>query len=500
MLSPLWRTRVFALGGAITALWLGAAIARGEMFWPGIVGAGLLGLIFARGRIHPPAALVLAAALFGYVAGNRGFAQLSVLPSFPLLPAEAALLAGAVLLAVNGAWRRELPVRREALDLAIAAWMTLGTVRVGFDVRHFGFAALRDYALVYYAGFYFLAREAARTPASARFLRRTLLVAIAVMLPLYELQTHAPEVFLDLFVWRNTPWILYKDDLAGTFLAAGSVWFFLCFEARPRPWPIALSLACAVATLTTGNRASALGLVIAAGWLAIRGRWRFGVLLGAGGAAAAVAIVLGALALRIPWERTPVYFAYEQIASLADPHGHRSYTGESTFNKGDNNRFRWVWWQSAVGETIDGGPWLGLGFGYDLADQFVREFYPEDTDEFTTRSPHNVLVTIFARMGAVGLAAFLTIVAVMAARTWRAIARGPDEAAPWCAAWTVLTSACFGVVLEGPMGAVVFWTLLGLGQAGLAQPADETPGAAGSEQTAQIADDPAAAGEIAANS
>jgi O-antigen ligase len=224
------------------------------------------------------------------------------------------------------------------------------------------------------------------------------------------------------------------------------------------------------------------------------------VLLGAGGAAAAVAIVLGALALRIPWERTPVYFAYEQIASLTDPHGHRSYTGESTFNKGDNNRFRWVWWQSAVGETIDGGPWLGLGFGYDLADQFVREFYPEDTDEFTTRSPHNVLVTVFARMGAVGLAAFLAVAAVTAARTWRAIARGPEDAAPWCAAWAVLTSACFGVVLEGPMGAVVFWTLLGLGQAGHAPPAEETPAAVGSAGSAGEPDRTTSAGQIAANS
>jgi CHASE3 domain sensor protein len=29
----------------------------------------------------------------------------------------------------------------------------------------------------------------------------------------------------------------------------------------------------------------------------------------------------------------------------------------------------------------------------------------------------------------------------------------------------ILVSACFGVVLEGPMGAVVFWTILGLASA-----------------------------------
>jgi len=35
----------------------------------------------------------------------------------------------------------------------------------------------------------------------------------------------------------------------------------------------------------------------------------------------------------------------------------------------------------------------------------------------------------------------------------------------WCAAWVILVSACFGAVLEGPMGAVIFWSALGLAAA-----------------------------------
>ena len=35
----------------------------------------------------------------------------------------------------------------------------------------------------------------------------------------------------------------------------------------------------------------------------------------------------------------------------------------------------------------------------------------------------------------------------------------------WLGGWGIFTSACFGVVLEGPMGAVVFWTILGLASA-----------------------------------
>ena len=66
-------------------------------------------------------------------------------------------------------------------------------------------------------------------------------------------------------------------------------------------------------------------------------------------------------------------------------------------------------------------------------------------------------------MGVIGLIPFLMLVATMIRRTRRAARLGPSsETALWCAAWIILVSACFGVVLEGPMGAVVFWTLLGL--------------------------------------
>jgi hypothetical protein len=81
-------------------------------------------------------------------------------------------------------------------------------------------------------------------------------------------------------------------------------------------------------------------------------------------------------------------------------------------------------------------------------------------------------------MGVLGLAAFLALVAAMAMRTWRAL-RNMDTlftSGPWwCAAWVILVCACFGVVLEGPMGAVVFWTMLGVANARLN--ASTAPGA-----------------------
>ena len=86
-------------------------------------------------------------------------------------------------------------------------------------------------------------------------------------------------------------------------------------------------------------------------------------------------------------------------------------------------------------------------------------------DDFTDRSPHSIVVSTIGRMGVVGLLALVALVAAIAVRTWRAM-RNPLTARTslglWAGVWTILVSACFGVVLEGPMGAVVFWSLLGI--------------------------------------
>lgn len=462
-LAPVWRTRLFALGGSLLAIWCGSAIAAQELAGPGLIAATLLGFMLAVVQPRPFGAVLLGAVAFGYVVGNRGFAQISLSDRFPLLPAELVLLATCSVLAVRSALRRELPLRRDALNLAVLAWFVIGLARMLFDVRAHGFAALRDFALVYYAAFFLLAQHEARAETAARLLHRWLAWSCVVLLVVHTIYGWFPEFFLTRLTLRGIPVIFYKGDLAGTFMAMGAVMWFLAFERERRGWRLVLSLALTAGTLGSNNRASMLGLAAAAVLLALGGRWRFLATQIAAGAGAAVVVLAVAQARDQPWKQTPVYSAYERAASLFDPLGERAYSGEETAFKGDNNRFRAAWWRAVFYETLDGNPWLGLGFGHDLAARFVREYYPDAGDEFSARSPHNVLLTIFGRMGVVGLVPFLVMVVVILRGAWRAARAGPTrQTAGWCAACVVLVSACFGVVLEGPMGAVVFWTALGM--------------------------------------
>ncbi len=161
------------------------------------------------------------------------------------------------------------------------------------------------------------------------------------------------------------------------------------------------------------------------------------------------------------WEETPLHEMYERAISLTDPYGEKSYSGEETSYKGDNNVFRSTWWAICIDETMRTNPWFGLGWGYDLAEAFVRVYYPEGGDDFAARSPHNIFITVFARTGITGLVPFL-FSWPFSESTCGAQSDRDRNFGIWCIACTILTSACFGVVLEGPMGAVLFWTVLGL--------------------------------------
>jgi len=464
MLSPVWRNRLFAMVATVVAIVLGAQIANGAWFWPTLITGLLAGIVAISIQPRPLLAVILGVTAIGYIVGNRGFAQISLSQSFPLLPGELALLLAGSIMLVQCAWRHEMPARRDLLNVALLVWITAGTIRVLFDVREYGFSAIRDYALVYYAAFFFLAQQVARDRASGAFLLRCMLYSCGALLVIHPLFTQYPDFFISTLTLRGTPLIFFKGDLAAVFMAVGSVLCFLRFErSRRRRWLVA-SLALAALMLTTSNRSSMVALAVGAGWLAIGGRWRFTGLLGLGGVLAAITLLLAAEFQNQSWRQTQLHRVYERVLSIADPFGQRAYQTDDAF-KGDNNVFRMVWWRATVNETVEGNPWLGLGFGHDLAARFVRQYFPEGNDDFSARSPHNVLITVFARMGFLGLVLFLAVIAAAAGSTWRAV-RNPDPNAPadaaWVAAWVMLVAACFGVVLEGPMGAMIFWTLLGV--------------------------------------
>jgi hypothetical protein len=143
--------------------------------------------------------------------------------------------------------------------------------------------------------------------------------------------------------------------------------------------------------------------------------------------------------------------------------------------------WRLGWWKNIVDYTVFGPYfWTGKGFGVNLA---VEDGPPGLTAEETSlRSPHNGSMTVLARMGVPGVLLWLAmnlsfVFRITAAYRLanRAGLRFWANVNLWifCFWLAAMINLSFDVYLEGPQGAFWFWSIIGLGVAGLRVQAHE---------------------------
>jgi hypothetical protein len=486
-MSPKLRLLLFLAVGATIGIAIGVDISDEKYGLAVLAALVSCWVIIERTSDAPPDAWLLGAVIVGYVVGNRGFAQIQPSMRVPLLPAEAVLLVAVPALVVRMARKRASGFRSDVLNYSLLAWMLYGTIRLPLDLDRFGIMALRDYAMIYYAAFFYLGQAFGADAASSRVLKRALTVAFAALLPVVVSIQLFPSFLIEHFTWHGIPVIFQKSDLIATSLAAG---FFWLWTRRGPGGGGVWTLLAAASVLLIGVMASPRAAMAAAAltatlWL-LAGRWRV--------AAALLCIVLGGSALALSvlaiagkdLRTSAPYSVYEHAISIFDPEGTGSYINGESGDPGDNNRFRVIWWRDVWGETLATSPVFGLGFGSDLAARFLADYDLLADETFSARSPHSMIVTTFGRMGFLGLAIWIAVSASIARTAWRLVRRGdPDSlglASVTCVIWI---SACVGVVLESPMGAVIFWTVLGLANSRAhAAPAPEAgPSSAGRAET-----------------
>lgn len=463
-MNPRLRVLVGGIAGTLIALFAGVGIANENYLLTVLFGAAVLwGLAEWVGGPYPDAWL-LGCALFGYIAGNRGFAQLQLASGLPLFPAEAVLLVAVPAVLVRLAQKRASAFRRDPLNYAVLLWAVLGAARLPIDFSRYGFLAARDFAMVYYTAFFFLGQAYAQHAPSVRVLRWALTAACLVLPFLATAFRYLPDFFLNTLTLRGVPVIFFKDDLLATLFAAAFFWVWTRWEFNHRRrWLLPVAACLLMVGTTTSPRAAMVAVFgVTAMWLAAR-RWQL---------AATQAIIVGIAAIAALFVFTltnrdlrdnPAYATYENIVSIFDYEAKGRYANRESGDPGDNNRFRLVWWRAVAEETLADGPVFGLGFGHDLAARFLASYGLLGAEDFSARSPHSILLSVFGRMGAAGLVGWVAIAAAAAGMTRRIFRHGtPDSRGFASVVWVIWFSACFGVVLEGPMGAVVFWTALGL--------------------------------------
>jgi hypothetical protein len=467
--SPRTRLVLFAVIGAVIGITIGVDVANESYGW--VVLAGLIGAWLVLKRLSPAKsdAWLVAATLVGYVVGNRGFAQLQPSGLLPLLPAEGVLLFAVPALAFRMALKQSPGFRRDALNFSILIWAVIGACRLPLDMSRFGVIALRDFAMIYYAAFFFIAQAFGAATASGRVLTRGLTVAFVALLPVVISILISPDFLIDNLTWRGIPIIYHKSDLIATSLAAGFFWLWTRWDkTRRRGW---LVLAAASLLLIGGMaspRAGMFGVAVTTLLWLLTGRWRIAAFQAGMVAAASVVALAVPLFTGGDLKTSAPYSMYEHAVSIFDPAGTGTYVNNESGDLGGNNQFRLIWWRDVIEDTAAINPVFGLGFGADLSTRFLADYDLLSDETFAARSPHSMLVTVFGRMGIAGFAAWIAVSAAIARLVWRLLRRGVPDGMGLASIVTVIwLSACFGVVLEGPMGAVIFWTVLGLANSSL---------------------------------
>lgn len=469
-MDPKHRNGLIISGGTLVALVAGWQIANENLFLSGLIGGGLLfwfGTLIFSVR---PDALIAGLVLAGYLIGNRGFAQISI-PTVPLLPGELTIGVGIGIAIWNAARKQRLPWRRDMLNFTLVAWLVFGAVRCAIDIRAYGLLAVRDFAILYYALFFFLAQGWWAEPRFRHWLSQCLSVGFAVGAPVFLAFNKWPEFFVSKFTLGGAPLVFMKSDVQAGLLTAGTFWFLHRYASTRRfPW-LLLSAINILGVVFANNRAGLVALCSCCLWLLVCRDWKMFRPIAALAAIGIFCLVSTPLITQTPWKQGLAYRFYETATSITDLSGTQSLESADLNDKPDNNLFRLTWWRSVAEETWFEDRWIGLGFGYNLSDKFVRVYYAEGGEDFSARSPHNYPLTVLGRTGLVGLILLAGCLTIIAVRTWRA-GRGaarsgiPSERfALLVGAWGIFVSACFGVVLEGPMGAAIFWTLLGMASA-----------------------------------
>lgn len=470
-MNPRVKLILFGAAGSALGISIGADIANESYSWAILAGLACAWLVIRRLSPALPDAWLTAVVLVGYVVGNRGFAQLQPSNLVPMLPAEAVLLVAAPALLARMALKKSAGVRRDALNYSILAWMLMGVIRLPLDMSRFGVIALRDFAMVYYAAFFFIGQDLNAHKASASLLRSSITVAFIALLPAVISIQLAPDFLLDHFTWREMPVIYHKSDLIATSLAAGFFWLWCRWEKSGRRiWLPAAAASLLLIGAMASPRAGMVGIAVTTALWLINRRWRI-LAAQVGIVASASLIAVAALSFTGSDIKTSApYSMYEHAISIFDPAGTGTYINAESGDPGGNNRFRWIWWRDVVEDTVEAGPVFGQGFGSDLSTRFLADYDLLSDESFAARSPHSMLVTVIGRMGFAGFAAWMAVSGAVAALVWRLMRQGDPDAMGLASITTVVwLSSCVGVVLEAPMGAVVFWTVLGMANSSLAR-------------------------------
>lgn len=375
--------------------------------------------------------VVMSILLVGITIGSRDFVQLGLyIGDFPIYVTEILMVVLLVGMMVEQP-KLSLPLGSKRF---IVIYMLVGLVSLITHVADYGLAAVRDFALVYYSLFAFVAAHVASYSGAIERILRLQLYALTGALGMGVLNTYlggdrlltttygetrllhgSYAVYFSLAIFV----VLISNRLRiGKAVSLGLLGMAGLYLVQHRTAWIALGAG--IAILTVFRLGDLWRRLITVGWLAITG-------------ASLALLVTGLSVLDLVPKSLLTVLNYE-----TDPNAVWRLTG----------------WKEILTQ-LDGRSWLGLGLGapYQWYDQLGR---------LNTGAPHNSHLGIMYKMGFIGYLFFFATIATLVWQLWCNRTRlDTHHLSMLAVCGFILVYAAFNVLLEAPYTSVVFWSMYG---------------------------------------
>ena len=419
-------------------------------------------LASTRRRLGDRWMLWLALCLLGYALAGKGFAYLGY---SPLYIGEVLLAVGLLAFVITAGWLR---VMRMPPSIAALPLIVLGFARLLSCLPGYGIEAARDAVVWGYAAFALIvASLIAANPQRLKALierYRTFTKIFLLLVPICFLLYRFGRAYLPYLPGGNGPIIQVKEGDVLVHLA-GILAFWMADPKRNVRWFWAVLLTLNMAMMGVIDRAGVVsfGAVMVICMLAkpFHGAaWRTIAMMLVG----VILLWASAIKIEVPGGKGRDISWEQFVANFVSTFGTADGGLES------NKEWRLNWWSDIVDYTLYGKYfWHGKGFGVNLADDDGYQVHRKNQ----LRSPHNVHMTVLARMGAPGAVAWTVMHGTWLYCVWRAYARAKrrrhEEA--WAGVFLFLfayyaafmINGSFDVFIEGPMGGIWFWSIFGAG-------------------------------------
>lgn len=407
--------------------------------------------------------MLLTVLLVGLAMGGKGFAYVGINPIFI---GEVSLLIGLV---VVGLEPRFVRVFESPLMTLVALFMAWGLIRTIPYLPTHRVNALRDAVVWGYAAWSMIvAGLLICYPALLRHLivgfKKYALVFL-VLMPFIFLASKLGKPYLPKWPGTHVPIVSIKGGDLMIQVSAVTAYILAGFYQDRKWWLVLLIPVCVLigGTTTRGGLVSFGGALLVTVALCPNSRTVWKLIAGS----LILMTFMYAVDFRLPATRGDREVSVRQLVDNTT-----SLLGSDDVQRLEGTKeWRLNWWGDIWGYTAQGPYfWGGKGFGINLA---TDDGYQVTRGE-QLRSPHNGHMTILARMGVPGLALWVCLqtgwMFLMGDRLWRSRRAGH---AAWSAlfvfllaTWTaMMLNTSFDVYIEGPVGGIWLWCVLGTGMA-----------------------------------